>query len=181
MKFKDILAGAATLTSIAFPALAPVIGLVNKLLPDDKKLPEDATGNDVQAVVDTLPPEQQASLMEREIDLKIKQEEGWTERYKAMCSADGQETRAKVVIMLTKVLCFEILAFTGLFFWHPEILSNSSVWVVFGTLTAVPAATIGKYFGELRREHGQRQVSAGADPKAMSGLGVLAKLIPWGK
>lgn len=157
MKLKDILAGAATVAGTLNPALGAAIGLVNGLLPEDKQLPITSTGAEVQRVVDQLPAEQRASLLEREIDLEIAREEGWSTRYQAMCSADGQESRAKIVMMMAQVLVFEILAFTVLFFWRPEVINSQEVWLIFGVLTGTPATVLLNYFGNLRREHAQRQ------------------------
>ena len=181
MKLKDILSGAAAIAGTLHPGIGAAIGLVNKFLPEDKKLPETATGDDVKSAMEDLPPEQKASLMEQEIDLEKIRLDKQASVYIALSKADGQETRAKIVMKMANVLVFEILAFTVMFFWNPAILSNESVWIVFGVLTATPATVLMNYFGNLRKEHAQRQITAGADSKGISGLGALAKLIPWGK
>lgn len=181
MKLRDIISTAATIAGTLNPAVGAAIAVVNNFLPDDKKLPETATGKDVGDAVAKLPPEQQSSLLEKEIDLEIKLDEGWTERYKAMCSADGQETRAKIVMGMAQVLVAEILIFTGTIAYDPSILENTAAWTVFGVLTATPTTVILNYFGNLRKEHAQRQITAGADTKAISSLGVLSKLLPWNK
>tara|TARA_R110001583_G_scaffold34551_1_gene115876 strand:- start:25867 stop:26415 length:549 start_codon:yes stop_codon:yes gene_type:complete len=177
VKFRDILTTAATVTGLINPALGAAIGAVNGLLPKDKQLPITATGNDVAQMVEQLPPEQRASLMEREIDLAIAREDGWTERYKAMTQADGQETRAAIVRMMARVLVFEILAFTVLFFWQPDVVNSEQVWLIFGVLTGTPATVLLNYFGNLRREHAQRQASISGQPLP-KGLGaVLGKVV----
>lgn len=181
MKLKDILKGAATLTSVAFPQLAPAIALVNKFLPEDKKLPETATGGDVDSAINSLPPEQQASIREMEVDLEKHRLDRQAEVYIALSKADGQETRAKIALEQSRILCFEILAFTVWSFWNPEILGNGLVWTAFGVLTAWPSTVLMNYFGNLRKEHAQRQITAGADGGAIKGLGILSKILPWSK
>ena len=73
------------------------IPVINAFLPEDKKLPLNATGEDAQALIKDLPPEQRTKIELAEISLEKAEIEGMTVRYKAMCSADGQETRAKLV------------------------------------------------------------------------------------
>lgn len=172
MKLRDVLRGAAAVAGTVNPAVGAAIGLVNQFLPPEKKLPESATGADIEDAMLTLPPEHRVSLMEREIDLKIAQEEGWSRRYEAMCRADGQSTRPWIAKQMTKVLSFEILAFTLWVFLHPEQATNPALWTVFGTLTAVPATVLINYFGNLRREHGARQASiSGVQPlQGVAGL-----------
>lgn len=170
MKIKDILKGAATVAGTLNPALGAVIGVVNTFLPEEEKLPETATGSDVEAKVNQLPPEQRASIFEKEIDLKIAQEEGWTARYEAMCKGDGQSTRPWIAKQMTRVLSFEIMAFTVWAFMYPDQMNNPVLWTVFGTLTGVPATILLNYFGNLRKEQGQRMSAmTGQQPLGMIG------------
>ncbi|WP_299580931.1 hypothetical protein [uncultured Microbulbifer sp.] len=162
MKLKEILKAAG---GIALDVFAPgTRQIINAVLPQDKQLPSSATGIEAEQSVQTLRLEQRASLLERQVDLHIAQEEGWTSRYIAMCQADGQSSRAQIALMMAKVLCFEILAFTLWAFVYPEQMNNPVLWTVFGTLTGVPATFLGKYFGELRREQNKRQETMGAAP-----------------
>lgn len=156
MKFTDILTSLKPFAGVAaamIPGGPAALALVNAFLPENERLPETATGGEIQSAVDKLPPAARASLLEKEVDLKIAQEEGWTERYKAMCSGDGQETRARIALMMAYILSFEILAFTVHIFMGGV---SADMWVVFGTLTAIPAGVLGKYFGDLRREQNAR-------------------------
>jgi len=173
MKLREIIDGAASVAGFIHPGIAAAIKAVNLLLPDDKKLPETATGADVKSAIESLPPEQQATIYEKEIDLSIKQEEGWTDRYKAMCAADGQTTRPKIALMMAQVLCFEIMAFTVWCFWFPEQMANPVLWTVFASLTATPAALLAKYFGELRKEQANRL--SVQQPSVFSALAKLVK------
>ena len=138
------------------PGASAVIGLVNGFLPADKKLPETATGAQVQSAIDGLPESDRAAVMNKKLDVEIALDKGWTSRYEAMCSADGQSTRPRIAIMMAQVMSFEILAFTVWCFIYPEQMKNPVLWTVFGVLTATPAGVLMKYFGELRKEQGQR-------------------------
>ena len=91
---KTVGAGLLASTPLGLAAL-PVI---NAFLPDDKKLDSQSTGADAQAAVDNLPSSVRGELMMAEINLEVEQERGRTARYQAMSAADGQETRAKIVM-----------------------------------------------------------------------------------
>ncbi len=161
MKFSDIFKTIGVGLLSSNPVGASILGAVNMFLPDDKKLPEGSTGEQVKNAVEKLPPEQQASLMEKEIDLEIAKEEGWSERYIAMTKADGQSTRPKIALMMAQILSFEILAFTVVIAWSVShegmaALNQPYLWTIFGTLTSVPAGILAKYYGELRKEQSNR-------------------------
>lgn len=174
MNLSDILNTIKPFASVAaafIPGGPQVLAAVNAFLPDDKKLPDTATGQDIQDTVDSLPPEQRLALLSKKIDLEIAQEEGWTDRYKAMCSADGQSTRPQIALMLCRILSFEILAFTVWCFIYPDQMDNPVLWTIFATLTSVPAGVLMKYFGDLRREQHSRQ-----GVKSESIMGIISKL-----
>jgi len=156
----------AAVAASAIPGGPALVAAANVFLKDEDKLPVTATGSQIEQAINNLPPEQRSSLMEKEIDLQIAQEEGWTDRYKAMCSGDEQSTRPVIAKWMAKVLIFEICSFTLWAFVHPQQMNNPVLWTVFGTLTGVPASILLKYFGELRREQGQR---LGLEPKNILG------------
>lgn len=162
MKIKDILKAAG---GVALDVFAPGSRqLINAVLPTDKQLPGTATGSEADAAIASLPPEQRQNVLEKQIDLDIQLDKGWTDRYVAMTQADGQSTRPRIAFMMAQVLSFEILAFTVWAFVYPDEMSNSALWTVFLTLTGVPAGLLGKYFGELRKEQRNRQETLGAAP-----------------
>lgn len=164
MKFKDILEKVRPFANVAaqfIPGGPAIVAAVNAVLPPEKRLNEVSTGADVLKAVEGLPPEQRASLMEKEVDLQIEQEKGWTERYKAMAEADGQSTRPRIALMMSRLFVAETVAFVSIlgFGVHNDGLAAMNqpyLWTVFASLTALPAGLLGKYFGELRREQANR-------------------------
>lgn len=179
MKFRDIFDAIKPLAGVAAtinPVVGAALAAVNAFLPDEDKLPVDATGQQITDKVASLPPDQRAQLMIREVDLQIAQEEGWTERYKAMVQADGQSTRPKIALMMAKILSAMLLGFVVLLFYIAategmSAIMDGSLWTIFAALTATPAGILGKYFGELRKEQGQRL--GFQPPGALSGLTAL--------
>lgn len=76
------------------PGGAAIVDVVNELLPDDKKLKQGATTQDVQNAVESIPPEQRAALLMREFDVKLEdlQQRGQTQR--SMLEAEMQSKRS---------------------------------------------------------------------------------------
>lgn len=180
MKFKDILLTVGTGLLSSNPYGAAIVGAVNLFLDDDDKLPEGATGEQLKQKIEKLSPEAQASLFEKEIALEIAREEGWTERYKAMCSSDGQSTRPKIALMMAKIFSACLLGFLVIIAYAVakdgmEVLNQPYLWTVFATLTATPAGVLMKYFGELRREQSNRLNSLG-NKGIVEDLGLFEKL-----
>jgi len=181
MKLSKILDAIKPFANVAaqfIPGAPAVISAVNAFLPDSKKLPAQATGGEILSAVEGLPPDQRASLMEKEIDLQIEQERGWTERYTAMAQADGHSTRPKIAWLMAQLLVGQSIIFMALLGWGVystgiKSLSEPYLWATFGTLTGIPAGLLGKYFGELRREQANRQ---GQPTGLLSGImGLLKK------
>jgi len=141
----------------ANPMGAAAIGLINAALPDDKKIPITATGVEAEQALDKLSPEQKQSVMLANIAYDVKVLETDSAKYAAMCAADGQVTRAKVVMWAMKALIGISLIF---------ILATAWVYVKVGAVEAFNPAMIGvyvsitgtfayvirAYFGDLRRE-----------------------------
>ncbi len=179
--FGSLTGSLAAVASALIPGGPVILAAVNAILPDDKKLPETATGNDIADAVNALPPEQRASLMSKEIDLQIAQEEGWTARYKAMTEGDGQSTRPRIALMMAQVTCFVILLFAAAIAVQilteglDSLAESAGAWTVFATLLGIPSGVLAKYFGELRKE---QQSRLGSAPGGLLGnlAGILGKV-----
>jgi hypothetical protein len=71
MKIADILkkVGAGVIKNTV-PGGALIVDIVNDLLPDKYKLPEDVTGSDLEKTIKGLPPEAQAAIFEKELNIQ---------------------------------------------------------------------------------------------------------------
>ena len=140
------------------------IPVINALLPDDKKLPINATGEDAAKIIKNLPPEQRAKIELAEIDLQKSEIEGMTDRYKAMCSADGQETRAKLVdkamntLILLSLMFVSAMAYVYVTEGAKQAFSVEMVGA-FIAVTGVFAYVVRSYFGDLRVETKSRHAT----------------------
>lgn len=181
MNFGDVLKTIGSGLLSTHPVGAGIVSAVNLFLDDDDKLPEGATGEQVKRKVGELPAEAQTKLMEKQVDLDIKKEEGWTERYKSMCENDGQSTRPRIALMMAKVFCGVLLGFVIILAYAVAtegvgVLNAPYLWTVFASLTATPAGLLAKYFGELRREQRNRmETMSGKNPT--NDLGIIETLI----
>jgi hypothetical protein len=147
--------GAGALATVFPPALA-LIPVINKLLPADKQLPADASGSQLMNAYDGLPPEARIEIDKIAASIEIQTVKSQAEVYIAQAAADGQSTRPKIAWAMAQVLSFEIIVFTMMCFKDPAQMDDSILWTVFATLTATPAGLLWKYFGELRKEQGNR-------------------------
>jgi hypothetical protein len=88
----------------------------------------------------------------------IAKEEGWTERYKAMVQADGQSTRPKIALMMAWALLipYTLIGAAMAYAVMAELVPLESLWPTLLAYLSVPMAILNKYFGELRKEQGNR-------------------------
>lgn len=164
MKLKEVLSALKPFASIAAPFIpggSAIVSAVNAFLPDSKKLPENAKGEEILSAIDQLPEDKKAQLLEKQINLEVVREENWTERYVAMVKADSQSTRPKIALIMAWLVVIESIVFISFLSYSVYTSGISSLnqpylWTVFGVLTGIPSGILGKYFGELRREQANR-------------------------
>jgi len=175
---KTIGTGLLASTPLGMAAL-PVI---NAFLPDDKKLDAMATGADARSAVDGLPAEVRGQLELAEINLEVEQERGRTARYQAMCASDGQQTRAKVVMIAIwslTALTFLFLCFAGWVYVEKGAAAAFSAEMVafFFALSGTYAYVIRAYFGDLKAETQSRHATIDDKPQHPKGLAGLVAAI----
>lgn len=182
MKLLDILGkvGSAVVKTIV-PGGGLIIDVVNEFLPDDKKLPTDATGSDMQQAVDNLPPEYRAQLMGREFDVQI--EEHHT--LQAMLQAEQSSThttRPRIALGSFHLVAFVTIVVVSLWAYAVAIENEKLVAAVvdgwpFVTAVVGPFVTLlWAYFGVLKQEQGNRLNAANGS--TTSGLGgILSNIL----
>ena len=80
------------IVSSVVPGGPAIISAVNGMLPPDKSLSEDATGDDIVAAANALPPDQRAKLYELKFDVQIEQIKQSAETQRAMLAAEANST-----------------------------------------------------------------------------------------
>lgn len=173
-KVFDSLKPFASVAASLVPGGSAAVALVNALLPEDKKLPPTATGGQVMSAVESMPPAQQASLMEKKIDLEIAKEEGWTERYNTMCQSDGQSTRPKIAYLMAWMLAIPYVLIGLAMGWaiYSKQVELTNMWPTLLAYLSIPLGILNKYFGELRKEQQNRLGTPSKNPLGA----LLAKL-----
>lgn len=176
--------GAGVISSVV-PGGSAIIGAVNAMLPDDQKLPETATGNDVQAAIHGMPPEQAAALKSKEYDLDITQIQESNATVRAMLDSDAKNphtTRPYIAKQAFHVVAFTCVSIITL--WAVAIATDNEKMVTaimdgwqFILAVIGPLVTLlWAYFGILRQEHRQRMNAAAGAPTHAGITGLISVL-----
>jgi hypothetical protein len=170
-------AGSSVLRSVV-PGAGAVIDLVNAFLPEDKKLPEDATGTQAHDAIQSLPPDQRSQVLMKELDVEVEEIRGWTEVVKALSEADqaGASTRPQIAKAMSTVLVFMLLSFTVA--WVYSVVATnvavlrqiSSSWEIFVVVLGYPMWVIKRYFGARETDKKVRAAAALGQPPDLGGV-----------
>ena len=118
MKLWDVIrsVGSAAL-QVALPGTGSlIVGAVNELLPNDKKLTANATGDDISSAISSLPPAQQATILSKEFDVSITQIKESNSTVRAMLESDANNphtTRPYIAKGAFHIIAFVIAVCTG--------------------------------------------------------------------
>jgi len=178
MKLWDILKKVGTgVVTAAIPGAGPVINAVNAFLPDDKKLPLNATGNQVRLAVESLPPEQAALVMMKEFDVDIEEIRSWTEIQNSLSQADasGASTRPWIAKLMAMAVFIAVMIFMAawayaIFSVESDILAQlADSWEIMLAVLATPTALLRAYFG-MRTKEKQARYNAASGQQQAGGL-----------
>jgi len=153
------------LTNIAFEA-------INAVLPANNQLAEDATGDMAMKAVATLPPEQQASLMEKKLEVEQTEIIEFTKVMSVLADADktGSSTRPAIALMMARVVAFAIIIMVVA--WAVAVLTDKTntleklgnAWPLMVAVLGTPTALLNVYFGHRRKEKEARYNMASNSP-----------------
>lgn len=160
----------------AVPGGGLLIDLVNGFLPEDKKLDTGATGEQALNAIEALPPEQKASLLEKELDVEIEEIRSWASIQDSLAKADavGASTRPRIAMMMAWVVV--VLAVVFVVVWGNAVVTKdgatltvlSNSWELMLTVLATPTALLRAYFGMRTSEKKARyQLAAGQSPQSV--------------
>lgn len=175
---------------VALPGAGVALQAVNAFLPDDKKLPATATGEQLGAAMQSLTPEQQATLAEKQFDVEIVEIQESHSTVRAMLESDAANphtTRPYIAKQAFHVIAFSIIATTAMWSYAVLIENDTMVktimdgWVFVVGVNGTLATLLLAYFGVLRKEHKQKMDAAnGAAPQ--TGLaGIISAIAGRGK
>lgn len=166
MKLWDIIktVGSSAISNMV-PCGSLIVEGINALLPDDKQLPVDATGDQVNSAISHLPPEQQAQILNKEYDVKIEQIKQSYSALKTMLSANAQSThttRPKIAYQAFQVIAFSTVSVVSA--WCFAVVSGNTEMVdtverswlfILGVITPL-VTVLHAYFGVLNNESKDR-------------------------
>jgi len=169
-----------SVASTFIPGGPAILGAINAILPDDKKLPDSATGGDIRLAVQQLPPAQRASLMEKQLDVQIAEISAWEGIQASLAQADeaGSSTRPFIALMMAWVVVVVVIIFVLV--WAVAIATEDSntlsalanSWQLMLAIIATPTVLLRSYFGMRTKEKMARYSAATEQP-----FGSIANLI----
>lgn len=188
MKFWDIVKSVgSTALQVALPGTGSlIVGAINEMLPDGKKLPEGATGAEVQGALNHIPEAQRAELMVKQFDVTVEQLRQAGESNRAMLAADAGSTHTTRPYIAKG--SFQVVAATILIAiaaWAYGVVTGDDAmvekvvagWPFILAATAPLVALLRAYFGVLETEQRDKLNSSQGAP-AQSGLaGIVSALI----
>jgi len=163
--------------SIMVPGGAAIVAGINAFLPDDKKLPENATGSQVQDSISNLPPEKQAEILAKEYDVEIAKIESWAtiQGHLSKADATGASTRPTIAMMMAwlvvlQVITVCILMISSVLMVNNELLSTiKEFWPMLLASMGTPILLLRSYFG-MRTEEKKHRVHAATGVAPIAGL-----------
>ena len=141
-----------------------VLDAINALLPEHKRLPENATGEQATQAVNSLPPDQQAQILLKEIDVEIAEINSWTQIQGSLAEADkvGASTRPRIALMMAEIVAFVVIAFSSMFivaiFRDQTVMIEklTTSWPLMLAIIATPTVLLRAYFGMRTKEKKER-------------------------
>jgi len=170
MKLGEILkkAGGFALKTIS-PGASQVIDAVNSLLPRNQQVNDNATGDDIKKIIDSLPDDQKAEVLSREIDLEIVKVQETHDTLRTMLISDAttaHTTRPKIALIMAFLVCF-ITVSVLLIFAFGVIKGKADIvtaivdgWPFLLALLGIPGALLKGYFGILAQESANKLAAA---------------------
>lgn len=163
-----------------------LVDAVNELLPDDKKLPSNATGRQIGEAVASLPPDQRAAVIEKEFDVEITEIKESHSTVRAMLEHDAanpHSTRPAIARGAFQVVTAVTLIIVSV--WAVGVLTDNAELVAavmdgwpFVLSTVAPfVVLLQAYFGVLKQENRDKlQAASGSSP--VGGIaGILSAII----
>lgn len=187
MKIWDILKNVGTsIIRNVVPGGGMIVDVVNDLLPDDKKLPQDATGSQITDAINSLPPDQRARVMEKELDVDIEYIQQTYTTNRAMLEAESKSqhtTRPYIAKGSFHVTSFTILAAVGM--WSYGVASGNDDmvktvmdgWPFILSVIGPLVSLLWAYFGILKKESKDRLDAATGNNAPRGVAGLISSLI----
>jgi len=162
-----------------------VIGAINAVLPGNKQLSENATGEEAMKAISELPAEQQAELLSKKFDVEISAIKGHTDVITVLAQADmaGSSTRPYIAKCMCFVVCYTVIALNSAIFYaivagkHEVLKAIGEAWPLILAILGTPTALLKAYFGMRTEEKKTRANAALGVPVHMPTAGMISSVI----
>lgn len=180
--FDAIKGPALAAASTLIPGGPVILSAVNAMLPEDEKLPEAATGQQIVDKVNSLPADQRASLMEKQLDVDIAEITAWERIQASLAVADtsGASTRPYIAMMMAWLVVIEtavIVFVLAVAIWQKDdttLTVLQEFWPLLLALIGTPTALLRAYFG-MRTNEKKARYSAATGQDLTGGIVGLIK------
>lgn len=150
-----------------------MLGAINALLPPDKRLPDTATGQDIDYVIKGLPAESRAAILDKEFDVELTQIKESYSTLRVMLEQDAKNphsTRPRIALGAFRVVAFSCI--TVISVWSYGVLTGDSElvksvmdgWPFILAAIAPLTVLLQSYFGVLKTEQKNRLDAANGSP-----------------
>ncbi len=132
-----------------------IIAGLNAVLPSDKQLPENATGEQAQNAISKLSPELQASVLSKEYDYKIKIEELSVESFKEEVKDKGNarennKTSNMPAVLSVSMTLFVVGIVCALFYTEPPTGAREVLFMLLGVVIKEWSNSMHYWYGTTR-------------------------------
>ena len=191
MKLWDVVksVGSSVIREVV-PGGGILVDAVNEFLPDDQKLPNSATGKDVDKALASLPADQRARIMEKEFDVDITQIRQSNETVRAMLAADAgtkHTTRPYIAKHAFHVVAFAVVLTVSAWAYGVVVSDDDMVktvtngWPFILSVIGPFVVLLRAYFGVLRDEDRNRMSAASGNSSPAGLAGALSGLFKRGR
>lgn len=178
--------GSAAL-QVALPGTGTlIVGAINELLPDDEKLPAEATGAQLQDALLHVPSDQRAALMDKQFDVTVEQLRQAGESNRAMLAAESGSTHTTrpyiakgsfQVVAATILIAISAWAY-GVIMGDADMVEQVvNGWPFLLAVTAPLVGLLNAYFGILKREQADKLNASQGAPVSSGLMGLVSSLI----
>jgi hypothetical protein len=141
-----------------------ILKVVNGFLSDEDKLPEKATGADIQSSISKMNPQSQAELLDKQFDVKITEIKEHTKVITALGEVDktGNSTRPFIALLMAWVVSFAIVGLVvmlGVAINGKDTATVKAIgdnWPLVAALLGIPSGLLNSYFGKRTKEKQQK-------------------------
>lgn len=158
-----------------------IVGAINAALPDDKRLPANATGLQAQDAISALPAAERVQIMDKQFDVDITQIKESHSTVRVMLESDAANphtTRPYIAKHSFHVIAFTICLTVilwgyGIYKADTDMVKTiTEGWPFLLSAIGPLVVLLQAYFGVLRKEHKQKMDAANgaAPPSGLAGL-----------